>query len=97
MFNCILSHASSVAIISFKNCILNSGSFSTDVGSPTRTIFECIPVKTICNISSDKIGGTNLAGKTYTIPGDYVKITMRTDSSGQYKGFSADILLKIVF
>lgn len=52
--------------------------------------------KTICNISSDKIGGTNLAGKTYTIPGDYVKITMRTDSSGQYKGFSADIVSKTI-
>ena len=50
----------------------------------------------ICGISADKIGGKDLVGKTYTIPGDYVKITMRTDGSGQYKGFSAEIKPKIV-
>ena len=50
----------------------------------------------ICGISADKIGGTDLTGKTYIIPGDYVKITMRTDGSGQYKGFSAEIKPKVI-
>lgn len=50
----------------------------------------------VCGISTDKIGGTAMAGKTYTIPGDYVKITMRTDNSTVYKGFSADIVSKTI-
>lgn len=49
----------------------------------------------VCGISVDKIGSSDMAGKTYTIPSDYVKITMRTDSNSQYKGFSADVVSKI--
>lgn len=45
----------------------------------------------ICEISDDKIGGSAMAGKTYYVAGDYVKITMRTDGSSTYKGFSANI------
>ena len=42
-------------------------------------------------ITADKIGGSDLAGKTVNVPGDYVKITMSTDGSYQYKGFSAQL------
>ena len=45
----------------------------------------------IFGITAGKIGGSDLAGKTVTVPGNYIKITMRTDSSGLYKGFSANI------
>ena len=45
----------------------------------------------ICEISDDKIGGSAMAGKIYYVAGDYVKITMRTDSALTYKGFSANI------
>ena len=45
----------------------------------------------VCGISLDKIGGTDFAGKTYTIPGDYIKISMTTDRSATYKGFSATV------
>lgn len=48
----------------------------------------------VCGISANKIGSSDMAGKTYTIPSDYVKITMRTDGSGQYKGFSANVVSK---
>lgn len=50
----------------------------------------------VCGISDNKIGGTSMAGKTYTVDSDYVKITMRSDSSGQYKGFLADIRPKMI-
>ena len=42
----------------------------------------------VCKISADKIGGTDMAGKTYIISGDYVKITMTTGAYSK-KGFSA--------
>lgn len=45
----------------------------------------------IFGITAGKIGGSDLAGKTVTVPGNYIKITMRTDGSGQYKGFSATL------
>lgn len=45
----------------------------------------------IFGITAGKIGGSDLAGKTVIVPGDYVKITMRTDGSSQYKGFSAQL------
>ena len=45
----------------------------------------------IFEITAGKIGGSDLAGKTVIVPGDYVKITMRTDGSSQYKGFSAQL------
>jgi surface protein len=37
------------------------------------------------------LGGTAIAGTTLTIPGNYVKIAMRSDSSSTYKGYSATI------
>lgn len=42
-------------------------------------------------ITAGRIGGSDLAGKTVTVPGDYVKIAMTSDKYYQYKGFSAQL------
>ena len=41
---------------------------------------------------SGKLGGNTIAGKEIIVEGNYAKLTMRTDGSVTYKGFSAEII-----
>ena len=44
------------------------------------------------NNVSGKLGGTTIAGQEVIVSGDTITISMRSDSSNQYKGFSATLI-----
>lgn len=62
-----------------------------DSASVTEARYDYIKIYDKSGKEPQPLSGTDFAGKSYTVDGDYVKITFRSDSSSTRKGFSARI------
>ena len=62
-----------------------------DADSQTENNFDKIYLYDKSGTLKETLSGNVMAGNTYTIPGDTVKIAMSSDSNGTYKGFSAAV------
>lgn len=62
-----------------------------DADSMTESNYDIICLYDKSGTWKETLSGTAMAGKTYTIPGDMVKITMSSDGSDTCKGFSAAV------
>lgn len=62
-----------------------------DAASKTENSYDKIYLYDKSSTLKETLSGTAMAGKTYTIPGDMVKIAMSSNSGGTYKGFSAAV------